>query len=298
MNKKINSFIAAFVVAAVLIAAYFGVIFAVQKNSKDPFGTDVGEVTTVDESTNGQSGTSDNLPFVGGLEDDGYYISGIKDGADTGKTLTVPAKYEGKDVKFATSFFRKVNKNSVKLGFESESHYYTIENDVLYNKDKTILLCYFNDSPKAVIPDGVREIGDYAFYKSKITDVKIPKSVKTIGKEAFADCMLKEVDLPEGLQTIGQKAFLCESLAKITLPSTLTSCGSFVVGSSDNFKELNINCSYDVFDDMGVVCFELKEGSPYYFDGSYTVNSREVFYPCQDLYFLLSAEEITVNEPC
>lgn len=65
MNKKINSFIAAFVVAAVLIAAYFGVIFAVQKNSKDPFGTDVGEVTTVDESTNGQSGTSDNLPFDG-----------------------------------------------------------------------------------------------------------------------------------------------------------------------------------------------------------------------------------------
>lgn len=301
MSKKINSFIAAFVVAAVLIAAYCGVIFAVQKNSNDPFGTDVGEVTTVDESTtlnNAQSGTTDGLSFVGSLEDDGYYISGIKDGADIGKILTVPTKYDGKDVRFKTSFFRELNEKSVKLGFESESHYYTIENDVLYNKDKTTLLCYFNDSQKVVISDSVREIGDYAFYKSKITDVKIPNSVKTIGKEAFADSMLKEADLPEGLQTIGQKAFLCESLTKITIPSTVTSCGNFVVGSSDNLKVLNINCSYDAFGDMGVVCFELKEDSPYYFDGSYTVNSKEVLYPCQNLYLLLSADEITVNEPC
>ncbi len=299
MNKKINSFIASFVVAAVLIAAYFGVIFAVQKNSNDAL--DINEVTAVDKSTtlnNAQNGSADGLSFVGCVQDDGYYISGIADNFDTGKILTVPVKYEGKYVKFETSFFREVNKNSVKLGFESESHYYTIENDVLYNKDKTTLLCYFNDSPKEVIPDGVREIGDYAFYKSKITDVKIPNSIKTIGKEAFADSMLKEADLPEGLQTIGQKAFLCESLTKITIPSTVTSCGNSIVGSSDNFKELNINCSYDVFDDMGIVYFGLKEGSPYYFDGSYTVNSREVFYPCQDLYFLLSAEEITVNEPC
>lgn len=299
MSKKINSVLAALVVAAVLIAAYCGVIFAVQKNSNNAL--DINKVTAVDKSTtlnNAQNGSADGSSFVGCVKDDGYYISGIADNFDTGKILTVPVKYEVKYVKFETSFFRELNENSVKLGFESESPYYTIKDNVLYNKDKTTLLCYFNDSTKAVIPDSVCEIGDYAFYKSKITDVKIPNSVKTIGKEAFADCMLKEADLPEGLQTIGQKAFLCESLTKITIPSTVTSCGNSVVGSSDNFKELNINCSYDAFGDYGIVYFGFREGSPYYFDGNYTVNSKEVFYPCRDLYFLLSADKITVNEPC
>lgn len=299
MSKKINSVLAALVVVAVLIAAYCGVIFAVQKNSNNAL--DINEVTAVDKSTtlnNAQNGSADGLSFVGCVQDDGYYISGIADNFDTGKILTVPVKYEGKYVKFETSFFRELNENSVKLRFESESPYYTIEDNILYNKDKTTLLCCFNDSTKAVIPDGVCKIGDYAFYKSKITDVKIPNSVKTIGKEAFADSMLKEADLPEGLQTIGQKAFLCESLTKITIPSTVTSCGNFIVGSSDNLKVLNINCSYDVFGDYGIAYFGFREGSPYYFDGSYTVNSKEVFYPCRDLYFLLSAEKITVNEPC
>ena len=138
MSKKINSVLAALVVAAVLIAAYCGVIFAVQKISNNAL--DINEVTAVDKSTtlnNAQNGSADGLPFVGCVQDDGYYISGIADNFDTGKILTVPVKYEGKYVKFETSFFRKLNENSVKLRFESESPYYTIEDDVLYNKDKT-----------------------------------------------------------------------------------------------------------------------------------------------------------------
>ena len=67
-----------------------------------------------------------------------------------------------------------------------------------------------------VIPDGVKEIGDYAFYKIfyGLTSVTFPESLESIGEMAFAGCdKLTTAELSSNLKTLGYGAFMyCEKL--------------------------------------------------------------------------------------
>ena len=60
-----------------------------------------------------------------------------------------------------------------------------------------------------VIPDGVRRIGTYALaYCGNIREVSIPNSVTEIGERAFEGCeALERVKLPEGLRAVGDSVF-------------------------------------------------------------------------------------------
>ena len=65
---------------------------------------------------------------------------------------------------------------------------YLSVNDVLYNKNKTILIQYPTGKADAsfVIPDSVTTIGDYAFEGCEsLESIAIPESVTTIGENAF-----------------------------------------------------------------------------------------------------------------
>lgn len=78
------------------------------------------------------------------------------------------------------------------------------------------------------IPEGVTEIGTYAFSgQADITKVIIPKSMKTINANAFYNCTgLEEVQFANGcvVDTLGEAAFKgCSSLKKIVLPNGITS---------------------------------------------------------------------------
>ena len=71
------------------------------------------------------------------------------------------------------------------------------------------------------IPDGVVEIGDWAFrYCSSLENIVIPASVKKIGGWAFRQCTnLKSITLPDSVKKIGTGAFsCCENLKNISLP--------------------------------------------------------------------------------
>ena len=75
-----------------------------------------------------------------------------------------------------------------------------------------------------VIPEGVEEISDSAFWRcEKLKHVVIPNSVIRIGNSAFAGCSsLQEVIIPDSVTDIGHCAFyMCESLTKIRLPASL-----------------------------------------------------------------------------
>lgn len=67
-----------------------------------------------------------------------------------------------------------------------------------------------------VIPEGVKEIGDQAFYKMffNMTSVTLPESLESIGEMAFEDCSsLTELTLPSDLKKIGDEAFFgCDNL--------------------------------------------------------------------------------------
>ncbi len=81
---------------------------------------------------------------------------------------------------------------------------------------------------KVIIPTGVKQIPDYAFYNcSSITNVTIPDSVTTIGIYAFYNCnSLTSITIPDSVTYIGDNAFEgCSSLTNITIPKGVTYIG-------------------------------------------------------------------------
>ncbi|MGE5628467.1 MAG: leucine-rich repeat domain-containing protein [Solirubrobacterales bacterium] len=86
-----------------------------------------------------------------------------------------------------------------------------------------------SDVKQVIIPEGVKNIGDFAFTGCRnLYSVTIPKSVTNIGEFAFANCrFLSIVNMPEtGIINIGQRAFeSCYSLQTIKLPSSVKSIG-------------------------------------------------------------------------
>ena len=76
-----------------------------------------------------------------------------------------------------------------------------------------------------VVPEGVTEIGTYAFSGCyKLESVTLPSTLTKIDERAFKNCYsLTSIEIPEGVIEIGNCAFQeCSNLASVTLPSTLT----------------------------------------------------------------------------
>ena len=89
------------------------------------------------------------------------------------------------------------------------------------------------------IPDGVTEIGNYAFYGGTgFTSVNIPGTVTNIGPQAFYGCSnISTVAFSEGIQNIGAEAFRnCSSLTTVSLPEGVTTVGdnAFNTGNMKN----------------------------------------------------------------
>ena len=138
-------------------------------------------------------------------------------------------------------------------------------------KDNT-LLKYVGSGHQYVIPEGITEISDYAFFAARsLSRVEIPDSVKKIGEKAFLTTSLTEVDLAS-VEEIGNGAFmLCILLEKAYIPSTVTTIGEKAFyGCSTNQSKATLYFEASSFDEA----FNLEDGSGYKCSIVYNV-SRE-----------------------
>ena len=138
---------------------------------------------------------------------------------------------------------------------DENNPHYAGEGEILYNKEKNVVIAYPAASGTVTIPARVTAIGNSAFYDctslttvtfsegslletisnyafsycTSLTSITIPAGVTSIGGGAFSGCRnLATVTFSEGSQlgTISSDAFsYCTSLAGITIPASVTSIG-------------------------------------------------------------------------
>ena len=116
------------------------------------------------------------------------------------------------------------------INVNTANRIYTSVNGVLYNKNKTEIVCYpaGKTASSFIIPNSVTSIGAYVFYYCEnLTSVTIPNSVTSIGDKAFFGCEnLTSVTIPNSVTSIGKDTFgFCTSLTSVTIPNSVTSIG-------------------------------------------------------------------------
>lgn len=107
---------------------------------------------------------------------------------------------------------------------------YSSDNGVLFDKNKTTLICYPAGKNGAyVIPSSVSSIADYAFRFSGLTSLTIPNSVISIGDWSFGACTgLTSVTIPNSVTQIGAEAFdYCSGLTSLSISASVSSIGDY-----------------------------------------------------------------------
>ena len=133
------------------------------------------------------------------------------------------------------------------------NEYYSSQDGILFNKDKTKLMRYPEGIKNVdyIVPEGVETIGNSAFHQCEflksvtlpssivnlensafgwchnLTTVNIPDGIKKIGDFSFYDCnSLNNINLGNHVEYIGDETFsYCVSLKNITIPNTVESIG-------------------------------------------------------------------------
>ena len=134
------------------------------------------------------------------------------------------------------------------------------------------------------IPDGVKEIGKYAFSSNRtLNSVKIGKSVTTIERSAFSECpaltsvtlgenlkfiktsafehctALSNIVLPSSLQVIDSRAFYNTALVSVSVPSSVVNIGEDAFELIYSLKEIKVDEANTVYSDIdGVLCSKTK----------------------------------------
>lgn len=92
---------------------------------------------------------------------------------------------------------------------------------------------------KLIIPDRTAIIGESACKELDFKQVSLPNSIKSIEDFAFFKSGIEEITLPEGIESIGQRAFAsCHNLKRIILPSTLKHIGPAAFSDCVNLEEV------------------------------------------------------------
>lgn len=148
--------------------------------------------------------------------------------------------------KLATSSF--VNQgNLTEINVVSENKYYSSEDGVLFNKDKTEFIKWPQGKSltEYTVPGTVKTIKGGSFYASNIKSIIIPPSVEKMESYAFQSTSATKIVCQEqdgkGVKEIGYRCFWLTNLNEISLPSTLEKLDGEAFRGSYSLKKITIN---------------------------------------------------------
>ena len=138
------------------------------------------------------------------------------------------------------------------IGIENNSRF-TVENNALYNADKTTLIYRPAQAggDEFIVSDGVTELSPFAFSNNtKLKRVVLPQSLKKIGEYCFDYCTaLEEIDIPDKTEALGKYAFnYCSSLKRLTLGKRIEKIPEGAFSSCKNLNHVVIPVNVRIID--------------------------------------------------
>lgn len=106
------------------------------------------------------------------------------------------------------------------ISVSSENKYYSSQEGVLFDKNKTELICYPAGKAQTeyIVPNGVTEIGVKAFLQCNLENIVLPESLKSIGVAVFQGCDITNITIPASVTSIGWGSFYqCHRLTDISV---------------------------------------------------------------------------------
>ena len=171
--------------------------------------------------------------------------------------------------------------NLTNITVDIENENYSSENGILFNKDKTELICFLSAKSDSsyTIPNSVTSIGSYAFSGcNNLTSITIPNSVTSIGSYAFSGCdNLTSITIPNSVTSIGSYAFSdCYNLTSITIPNSVTSIDYDAFYRCTNLTSITVDIENKSYSSENGILFnkdktEIIRYSPGKNDSSYTI---------------------------
>ena len=134
-----------------------------------------------------------------------------------------------------------------RIEVDAKSRSFKSVNNVLFNKNKSILICYPAKMAltEYAIPDSVVTVSDWAFCGcTNLKRIIIPDSVYEIGEGAFYMCnALEELVIPDSVVRIDDTAFRgCSSLRRVYIPDSVKDFGW---GLFNGCGKIQVICSDD-----------------------------------------------------
>jgi len=157
----------------------------------------------------------------------------------------------------SSAFYDCISLKSINVNSNNTS--YTSNDGVLFNKDKSQIICYSagKTASSYTIPDSVTSIGDFAFrYCESLESITIPDSVTEIGDSAFAACSSLEnvyiediaawcnIDFyNEHSNPLNYANYLYlngELVTSLLIPDSVTSIGDYTFYSCSSLESITI----------------------------------------------------------
>ena len=183
-----------------------------------------------------------------------------------------------------------------RIDVAGENPVYTSENGVLFNRDKTEILCYPKASANEVytVPDGITRIGEEVFSRlNHLKHIELPESLTEIGTGAFRYAgSLQSVTMHGKVNGIAAYTFDgCHSLQELNLPDSVAEIGAYAFNGCRSLKKLVIPKSVAsigerAFDGCIFTSLEVSPGNPvYHSDGNCLIETAEKLvliagFPC------------------
>lgn len=137
---------------------------------------------------------------------------------------------------------------------DSRNEEFCVEENVLFTKDKSKLLCYpaQKEGGTYVIPDEVTRIMSRAFSGCKnLKQVVFTDNLEALDSRCFADSGLTIVSMPDEIKSLGNGVFSgCDSLSEIRLSRNLPSIPNNMFKNCISLKELEIPAGVEWIDNL------------------------------------------------